>query len=1153
MEFVHLHNHSEYSMLDSACRIPDMIQWTVENSAPAVALTDHGNMFGAWDFYTTAKQAGINPIVGCEVYVAPEHRKKQPKNPKNLYHLTLLAEDVSGYHNLLKLVSLGYIEGFCEKPCIDLEILCEYREGIIALTGCIQGQIPQLLCSNREMAAAQHFKTLVDIMSPRNIYVEIQNHYTDKELKTYPMLVDLAREFEIPLVATNNCHYLSKSDYRIWQILLCIQKKKSINAPDRMRRGNHYYFKSRDEMQVAFRNYPPEAICNTLQIAQRCQMNLDYGKSVMPNYEVPDGYTDDSYLKELCYKGLREKMGGELTSSVRTRLDYELETIRKTGYAGYFLIVWDYIDYANKQGYPLSTRGSAAGSLALYALGVNSFNPMEHGCMFERFLNTERISPPDIDIDFADRIREDVINYLVKKYGHDSVGKVATFSTMGPKVAITDVGKVLDIPIENLKKLTRLVNHLPELTVQNIVRHAPSFKKLVKRPEYKELIAISRELVGLKRHVSSHASAIVVSNGSLSNYMPLFTDKHGQVVTQFEGKTVEDVGIVKFDSLGLRSLTKTDDCVKMVKSNRGKEIKLEDIPFDDLQTYQLVGEGLISGLFQLETSDGMRRLVTELKAETFQDFCAIAAIYRPGPLLSGTTQRFINRKNGREQVKSVHPLLEGTLKDTYGLCIYQEHVMQIARDIAGYTLGEADVLRYAMGRVNKQLLKDQRQKFLSGAIKNGISQKEAETIFDMIEPFGGYAFNKSHSVAYAIVTYRMAYLKAHYPHEFMAAIMTSEADYTPRLIGYRDECRHLAKHLSVDINLLPPDINVSDKYFTVNGNAINFGLIVIKNVGGKAIDAIIAERKAGGVFRSLQDFCERVDTRVVNKRVIESLILCGAFDRIDAHRAKLVANLEKIIKVSRAVRASLARGQLSLFQIDIPLTDTPEYEPLVRFKYEKDLLGFYVSGHPLTEYEDIIKYFTTVNSQTVHEHKLDSIVSIVGMVKIGRVKHTKSSGTTLQLKIEDLEGYVEVFARQEALEKGMSVEKGQFVWIEGKIRNMPRGSKGKTTTEKRIYASRIMDITAVTENLTSAVEVKIAESDINNIQKLKALQDIALANSGDLYLILRLASPRFGDVIVRCGMTYKIANDDTVFKQVNKLFGENSIKRSNRTHRFRGV
>ncbi len=644
------------------------------------------------------------------------------------------------------------------------------------------------------------------------------------------------------------------------------------------------------------------------------------------------------------------------------------------------------------------------------------------------------------------------------------------------------------------------------------------------------IIAISRELVGLKRHVSSHASAIVVSNGSLSNYMPLFTDKHGQVVTQFEGKTVEDVGIVKFDSLGLRSLTKTDDCVKMVKSNRGKEIKLEDIPFDDLQTYQLVGEGFISGLFQLETSDGMRRLVTELKAETVQDFCAIAAIYRPGPLLSGTTQRFINRKNGREQVKSVHPLLEGTLKDTYGLCIYQEHVMQIARDIAGYTLGEADILRYAMGRVNKQLLKDQRQKFLSGAIKNGISQKEAEIIFDMIEPFGGYAFNKSHSVAYAIVTYRMAYLKAHYPHEFMAAIMTSEADYTPRLIGYRDECRHLAKHLGVDINLLPPDINVSDKYFTVNGNAINFGLIVIKNVGGKAIDAIIAERKAGGVFRSLQDFCERVDTRVVNKRVIESLILCGVFDRIDAHRAKLVANLEKIIKVSRAVRASLARGQLSLFQIDIPLTDTPEFEPLERFKYEKDLLGFYVSGHPLTEYEDIIKYFTTANSQTVHEHKLDSIVSIVGMVKSGRVKHTKSSGTTLQLKIEDLEGYVEVFARQEALEKGMSVEKGQFVWIEGKIRNMPRGSKGKTATEKRIYANRIMDITAVTENLTSAVEVKIAESDINNLDKLKALQDLALANSGELHLILRLSSPRLGDVIVRCGMAYKIANDDTVFK-----------------------
>jgi DNA polymerase-3 subunit alpha len=530
-EFVHLHNHSEYSMLDGACRISDMIQWAVENSAPAVALTDHGNMFGAWEFYTKAQESGVTPIVGCEVYVAPGDRKTRGKDQGSPYHLTLLVENAAGYQNLLELVSLGYTEGFYSKPRIDMEILREHREGIIALTGCIQGQVPQLLSSNKREEGIQNFKTLIDIMGHRNLFVEVQNHFIDKELEAYPIMVDLAKEFELPLAGTNDCHYLRKSDHHMHDVLLCIQTKKTVNDPDRMRFDNHFYFKDVNEMREVLKDYPPEAISNTLEIAKRCNLKLDYGESVMPKYEVPEGHTNDSYLKELCYQGLREKLGGELSSEVQQRLDYELDIISKTGYPGYFLIVWDYVKYANEQGYPLSSRGSAASSLVLYALSVITFNPMEYDCLFERFLNLERVNPPDIDIDFADRARAHVIKYLVNKYGQDSVGKVATFATLGAKAAIKDVGRSLDVSLENVNKLTQLIPDTPGITLDDVLEQVPEFQTLAKQPENKELMNLSKAVEGMKRHVSCHASAIVVSNGPLTNYVPLFKDKNDQIAT----------------------------------------------------------------------------------------------------------------------------------------------------------------------------------------------------------------------------------------------------------------------------------------------------------------------------------------------------------------------------------------------------------------------------------------------------------------------------------------------------------------------------------------------------------------------------------------------------------------------------------------------
>ena len=1160
-EFVHLHNHSEYSMLDGACRIQDMVDWAVENSAPAVALTDHGNMFGAWELYDKAKKAGVNPIVGCEVYVAPGDRKERGKEQGSPYHLTLLAEDATGYQNLLKLVSLGYTEGFYSRPRIDMEILREYRDGIIALTGCIQGQVPQLLCSSRREEGIQHFKTLMEIMGERNLYVEVQNHYIDKEQEAYPIMVQLAREFGLPLVGTNDCHYLRKSDHEMHDVLLCIQMKKPVSDQQRMRFDNHFYFKSVDEMREVLKDYPPEAISNTLEIAERCKdLKLDYGESVMPKYEVPEGHTNDSYLKELCYEGLREKYG-ELSEKIQQRLDYELDIINKTGYPGYFLIVWDYVKYAHKQGYPLSARGSAASSLVLYALDVIAFNPMEYDCLFERFLNLERISPPDIDIDFADRAREHVIDYLVEKYGEDSVGKVATFATLGAKAAIKDVGRALEIPLEDVGKLTELIPSTPGITLDEALAQIPDFQKLADRPENRELMNLSKAVEGMKRHVSCHASAIVVSNGPLTNYVPLFKDRHDQVASQFEGKTVEDVGIVKFDSLGLRSLTETYDCLQMIKANHGKDIKLEDIPFDDEKTYSLISEGLIAGLFQLEGSSGMYRVVMQLKPDNFEEFSAIPALYRPGPIESGMMQQFIDRKNGLQKVEYLHPTLENALENTYGVCIYQEQVMQIARDMAGFTLGEADILRSAMGKKDEALLKAQREKFIEGATGKGISAEEAEEVYDVLEPFGGYAFNKSHTVAYSMLAYHMAYLKTHYPHEFMAAMMTGEAAYSAKVTRYRAECKKLADFLDIEINLLPPDVNSSRREFTVDGNDICFGLVALKGVGDAAIDSIVETRAESGSFASLQDFCERVDTKQVNKRAVESLIMSGAFDSLEGHRAQFLASLENIMKAAQNAQAERDRGQMSLFgdgeeapAATVSLVEAPELDPLERLMREKEQLGFYVSGHPLEEYSDILENYTstTTSPQSLAENRIDSEVDIAGMITEVNNHTTKKGEAMAVIELEDLEGAVKVVVFPNAYKNSVELVEGKVVWIRGtvKLDNRNRNSDDDTEDEVRqIQANKILDIESVAEQQTSALEVTIPESDLENTEKLEALQEIARANKGNHDLILRLMSSRYGEVIARCAQKYNIAYKSQIIEQVEELFGENCIKPSNRTIR----
>ncbi|MYF99532.1 DNA polymerase III subunit alpha, partial [Candidatus Poribacteria bacterium] len=800
-EFVHLHNHSEYSLLDSTCRIPDMVEWAVENSSPALALTDHANMFGAWEFYNTAKSAGINPIVGCEVNVTANSVKTNGENKNILYHLTLLAEDAVGYRNLLELVSLGYTRGFDRKPSIDLDMLREYHGGIIALTGCINGLIPKLIWSDQKDEAVRNLLYLKDIMGEDNLFVEVQNHYLNKELTTYPVVVELANEFNLNIVGTNDCHYLKKSDHRMHDILQCIKTKKTVNDPQRKRFNEHFYFKNIDEIRDAFKDFPPEAIFNTTEIANRCNLILDYDRNVIPKFDVPMGFTQDSYFEKLCYDGLKQKIGGHLSDPTHKQLTYELNVIKQAGYVDYFLIVADYVAYANKQGYLCSARGSAASSLVSYALDIISFNPMEHGCMFDRFINPDKLNPPDIDIDVANNARDDMINYLMNKYGHDSVGKIATFATFGAKSSIKDVGRALEVPYENIVKVTELIPPLPESTLDKVIETVPEFRALAENSEFSELIAIGKRLEGMKRHVSCHASGIAISKGSLVEYAPLFKDRHGEVATQFEGKTVENVGILKFDTLGVRSLSEIAECLNMIHENHGHIIALEDIPLEDKMTYSLISEGLLAGLFQLETSPGMYDVVTQLKPDNFEVFSAIVPLYRPGPIRSGMMQQFIDRKNGVQPIEYLHPSLESALKSTFGLCIYQEQIMQIACDLAGYTVGEADILREAFGKTKEDIINQHRSKFIVGALENGITKVEAEKIFDFLKSFGRYAFLKSHSITYSLLSYRMAYLKTHYPQEFMASLMNDEAQDSDKNDRIRDECAKLSEFLNVDINL----------------------------------------------------------------------------------------------------------------------------------------------------------------------------------------------------------------------------------------------------------------------------------------------------------------------------------------------------------------
>lgn len=1021
--FVHLHVHTNFSLLDGACDIGRLAGRAKELGMDAMAITDHGVMYGVIDFYKTMKAAGIKPIIGCEVYVARRTIKdRQPGIDDEQYHLVLLAENQTGYRNLVKLVSKGFIEGYYYKPRVDKELLREHSEGLIALSACVAGEIPQYILKGEYEKARRAALEFNDIFGEGNFYLEIQDHGLKEQKLVNPELVNLSRETGIPLVATNDVHYILKSDADFHDAMLCIQTGKTVKDEDRLKFDtSEFYLKSEEEMRRLFPHLA-EACDNTVRIAERCNVELEFGKVHLPSFEVPAGFTEDSYLEKLCYEGLRKRYS-EITPEIKNRLDYELEVIKKMGYSSYFLIVWDFVNFARKNGIMVGPgRGSAAGSLVAYCLYITNIDPLKYNLLFERFLNPERVTMPDIDVDFCYERRQEVIDYVVSKYGADRVAQIGTFGTMAARAAIRDVGRVFGYPYGEVDAVAKMVPMELGMTIEKALTINPELKKLYTENEkIRKLLDTAKALEGFPRHASTHAAGVVISSQPLVELVPLHRVGDSTVSTQFTMTALEELGLLKMDFLGLRTLTVIQDALRLIKRSRGLDLDLEKIPLDDKKVYDLISRGETTGVFQLESS-GMRNLLKELKPERFEDIIAVIGLYRPGPLGSGAADEFIRNKNNPENIKYLHPKLEPILRETYGIILYQEQVMKIAQELAGFSLAQADILRKAMGKKQQEVMEAQRNSFIRGCIKNGIDEKTAEKIFEEISYFAGYGFNKSHAAAYALVAYQTAYLKAHFPVEFMAALLTSVRHNTDKVAQYIAECRHMG------IEVLPPDINESLEVFAAVDGKIRFGLTAVKNVGENVARAIIKCREEKGRFVSFSDFCEKMDQAQLNKKAVESLIKSGAFDSQGAKRSQLMRIYEDVLSRAHKNQKQAAQGQLSLFEMidggeamDDDLPDIPEYPQSEILSMEKEVLGLYLSGHPLKEYEDILNRKTTLKSSDLKGDEVDiednSQVTVGGIITDIKMKSTKGEKLMAFITLEDLTGSMEIIAFPTVYEK----------------------------------------------------------------------------------------------------------------------------------------
>lgn len=1035
--FVHLHVHSEYSLLDGSARIKDLISKAIEYGMPAIALTDHGVMYGIIEFYKTAVKSGIKPIIGCEIYQAPNSRWDKQLEKENREevsnHLTLLVENKTGYKNLMKLVSLGFIEGFYYKPRVDSELLAQYKDGIIALSGCISGKIPRYIQNGKISEARKAIEEYIDIFGRDNFLLELQDSGIPEQKNINKILFDLSKEFKIPAVCTNDVHYLNKQDSKSHDVLLCIQTGTTINEAKRLKfPTSEYYFKDYNQMIELFKDFPG-SVENTIEIAERCNLELALNLSLIPPFEVPETFTPDEYLASLCCEGSKVRYV-EITPEIETRINKELEVIKKMGFAEYFLIVWDLIKFAKNNDIRVGPgRGSAAGSIVSYLLNITDIEPLKYGLLFERFLNEERNNMPDIDIDFCYEKRDRVIKYVSQKYGENRVAQLITFGTMAARQAIRDAGRVLEVTYSEVDRIAKLIPMELNVTINNSMNLVPELKEIYNTNEkIREVIDTAISLEGIVRQDSIHAAGIVISAEDLYHYTPIQREGDTDIVTQYKMEDIQEIGLLKMDLLGLKTLSLIDKTLFLIKKTKDIDLNIDIVGLDDKKTFEMLSTGDCLGVFQLESS-GMRELVVNLKPTQFEDLVALLALYRPGPLQSGMVNDFVEAKNKQKKIKYFHPSLQPILESTYGIILYQEQIMLIASKLAGFTMSEADILRDAIGKKKKKILGSQKKKFIEGTKKVGIIDEEtAEKLFELVNHFAEYGFNKSHSTAYAMISYQTAYLKTNYPVEFMAALLSIRMGSQEKVAQYVNETRRLG------IKVLPPDINESFSDFTIVENSVRFGLSAIKNVGSNVIELIVKERKENGRFSSFLNFCSRVSSNVLNKKTIESLIKSGTFDSLKQPRKYLLENFENIIEEINKVKKSKESGQFSLFEEENSSRNQEfehfyeEYSQKELLNFEKEMLGLYVSGHPLAEFQDYLSNLNTIES--LYEEPDKSTQLVGGVISKLKQIFTKNGQPMYFLTLEDLTDNVEVIVFPTVLEKYKElVEEDKIIMVKGRL------------------------------------------------------------------------------------------------------------------------
>lgn len=1151
--FVHLHVHTQYSLLDGMIRLEELFKKVKEYEMPAIAMTDHGNMFGAIDFYQQALKNGIKPIIGCELYVAPG--KRTDKTPsvagENARHLVILVKDKQGYQNLMKLTSLAHIEGFYYRPRVDKELLRQCSAGLIASSACLHGEIASHIVRGNMVEARKAALEYLDIFGEENFYLEIMENGIPEQKTANEGLIALSKELSIPLIATNDCHYLNVDHAEAHNVLLCIQTGKTIEDKDRMSLStNQFYVRSPQEMQDLF-EYAPEAVENTVKIAERCNMTFEFGKFFLPKFEVKNPEeTLETYLERKAVEGLEKRMPAILKytkddeattrEKYNKRLIYELEVIKKMGFAGYFLIVSDFIKHAKHNDIPVGPgRGSAAGSLVAFAIRITDIDPLRYELFFERFLNPDRISMPDIDIDFCQERRGEVIKYVTEKYGKERVTQIGTFGKMLAKGVIRDVGRALNIPYGDADRIAKLVPDVLNIKLEEAFKMEPRFvEERKKNPQIDKLLKLSLILEGLNRHSSVHAAGVVISDVPLIERVPLFAPKD-DIVSQFTMKDIETVGLTKFDFLGLKTLTVIKNALEFIRESNGTEVDINNLPLDDPETYKLLMRGETDGVFQLESS-GMKDLLVNFKPDRIEDVIALIAAYRPGPMKM--IPDFIARKHGKQQITYELPQLEPILKETYGIILYQEQVMQIANAIGGYTMSQADTLRKVMGKKKVADMEKEKPKFLDGAKNLNIDENKAKTIWDQMETFAEYGFNKSHSAAYAIITYQTAYLKAHYPVAFMAALLTSEKDNRDKIIKHMSNCKEMG------ISILPPDINESEKDFSISGDHIRFGLTAVKNVGESAIESVIAMRKEAK-FTSFIDFLSRVDLRKVNKRVIESLIKCGAFDTLGHYRRQLMEALDAAMEEAQRKQKELLSNQSSFFDDLVgdaskengaggyKIPDLPEWDRKELLALEKETLGFYISGHPLHGYVDKLRFVTNTDASTLRGKRDKDTITIAGVISSLSERLTKKKDVMCNIVLEDLKGSVDIIFWPDIYKKFYELlHADEPIVIQGTIDI--QGSGENSEENIKIIAQDVTALAKALENPYKQVRF-IIDADRITPEGISSLNEAIKKYRGKYESYIHIVNGK-SETIVNLGEAGRIDICDRLKRDADSILGEGS-------------